>query len=124
MDFDELIPQGIQPLIIPQKNTYNLAIETNYTPRDGDKFYFTIKTTPDNDYTDDKALLKKDWTFGTDCEIDNEGYLLLPLSETDTSIDYGKYYYDIKLVTSGATTGTSVVPIGIVIIAPVTTLRA
>lgn len=124
MDFDELIPQGIQPLIIPQKNTYNLAIETSYTPQDGDKFYFTIKTTPDNDYTDDKAVLKKDWTFGTDCEIDNEGYILLPLSETDTSIDYGKYYYDIKLVTSGATTGTSVVPIGIVIIAPVTTLRA
>ena len=124
MDFDELILQGIQPLIIPQKNTYNLAIETKYTPQDGDKFYFTIKTTPDNDYTDDKALLKKDWTFGTDCEIDNEGYLLLPLSETDTSIDYGKYYYDIKLVTSGATTGTSVVPIGIVIIAPAITLRA
>lgn len=124
MDFDELIPQGIQPLIIPQKNTYNLSIETNYTPQDGDKFYFTIKTTPDNDYTDGKAVLKKDWTFGTDCEIDNEGYILLPLSETDTSIDYGKYYYDIKLVTSGATTGTSVVPIGIVIIAPVTTLRA
>ena len=124
MDFDELIPQGIQPLIIPQKNTYNLAIETSYTPQDGDKFYFTIKTTPDNDYTDDKAVLKKDWTFGTDCEIDNEGYLLLPLSETDTSIDYGKYYYDIKLVTSCVTTGTSVVPIGIVIIAPVTTLRA
>lgn len=124
MDFDELIPQGIQPLIIPQKNTYNIALETDYTPQDGDKFYFTIKTTPDNDYTDDEALLKKDWTFGTDCEIDNEGYILLPLSETDTSIDYGKYYYDIKLVTSGATTGTSAVPIGIVIIAPVTTLRA
>lgn len=124
MDYDKLIPQGIQPLIIPQKNTYNLSIETNYTPQDGDKFYFTIKTTPDNDYTDEKALLKKDWTFGTDCEIDNEGYILLPLSETDTSIDYGEYYYDIKLVTSGATTGTSVVPISIVIIAPVTTLRA
>lgn len=124
MDFDELIPQGIQPLIIPQKNTYNIQLETDYTPQTGDKFYFTIKTTPDNDYTDEDALLKKDWTFGTDCEIDNEGYLCLPLSESDTSINFGKYYYDIKLLTSGSTTGTSVVPIGIVIIAPVTTLRA
>lgn len=123
MDFEKLIPQGIQPLIIPQKNTYNLQIMSDYTPQTGDKFYFTIKTTPDNNYTDDEALLKKDWTFGTDCFIDNEGYLCLPLSESDTSINFGEYYYDIKLVTSGATTGTSAVPTGIVIIAPAITLR-
>ena len=122
MDFEDLIPQGIQPLFIPQKNTYNLEIESDYEPQTGDKFYFTIKTEPDNDYTDGDALLKKDWTFGTDCELDNDGYLCLPLSETDTSIDFGKYYYDIKLVTSGATTGTTIA-FGSVIIAPVNTLR-
>ena len=44
MDIDELIPQGIQPLFIPQKNTYNLEIESDYTYQNGDKFYFTIKT--------------------------------------------------------------------------------
>ena len=123
MDIDELIPQGIQPLFIPQKNTYNLQIESDYEPQTGDKFYFTIKEQPDNDYTDNDALLKKDWTFGTDCGIDNEGYLSLGLTESDTSIDFGSYYYDIKLVTPGATTGTTVA-FGRVNIAPVSTLRA
>lgn len=123
MDIDELIPQGIQPLFIPQKNTYNLEIESDYTYQNGDKFYFTIKTQPDNNYTDDSALLAKDWTFGTDCELDNDGYLCLPLTESDTSIDFGEYYYDIKMLNAGSTTGVTIA-FGKVIIAPVSTLRA
>lgn len=123
MDIDELIPQGIQPLFIPQKNTYNLEIESDYTYQNGDKFYFTIKTQPDNDYTDGDALLKKDWTYGTDCELDNDGYLCLPLTESDTSIDFGEYYYDIKMLNAGSTTGVTIA-FGKVIIAPVSTLRA
>lgn len=123
MDIDELIPQGIQPLFIPQKNTYNLEIESDYTYQNGDKFYFTIKTQPDNDYTDNDALLTKDWTFGTDCELDNDGYLCLPLTESDTSIDFGEYYYDIKMLNAGSTTGVTIA-FGKVIIAPVSTLRA
>lgn len=123
MDIDELIPQGIQPLFIPQKNTYNIQIESDYTYEDGDKFYFTIKTVPDNDYTDNDALLAKDWIYGTTCELDNEGYLSLPLTETDTSIDFGEYYYDIKMLNADDTTGVTIA-FGKVIIAPVNTLRA
>ena len=122
MDFDELIPQGIQPLIIPQKNTYNLSIESDYEYENGDRFYFTIKEQLDNDYTDNDALLAKDWTYGTTCELDNEGNLCLQLAETDTSIDFGQYYYDIKMLTTGSTAATTTA-FGKIIIAPVSTLR-
>lgn len=117
---DNTIIQGIQPLPIAQKSTSIVYIESNYEFKSGDTLYMTVKTAPDNDYTDDDALLKKQWAFGTDCDYDNEGYLELPLSETDTSIDFGDYYYDIKLVND---TVKAPIAFGQLQILPVTTLR-
>jgi hypothetical protein len=119
MDADTYI-QGLQPLLIPQKNTQTIQIESDYTFQTGDKLYMTIKTQPDNDQTDGDALMAKDWTVGTDAEYDNEGYLALNLAETDTDIDFGDYVYDIKLVNA---TIKSTIVYGPCQILPVTTLR-
>ena len=112
----------MQPLAIPQKNTQTLFIKSDdYTFEDGDMLYFTVKNKPDNDNTDDGALIKKSWTVGTDALYDDDGYLELNLSETDTDIDFGDYVYDIKLV--NATVGETLV-FGELKILPVATLRS
>lgn len=112
----------MQPLAIPQKNTQTLFIKSDdYTFEDGDTLYFTVKNKPDNDNTDDDALIKKSWTVGTDALYDDDGYLELNLSETDTDIDFGDYVYDIKLV--NATVGETLV-FGELKILPVATLRS
>lgn len=115
-----IMPQGIGPLCIPQKNTHILQIESNYTFKTGDVLYFTVKTKPDNDYTDSDALKKVVWNFGPDCYYDNEGCLALPLAETDTDIDFGEYVYDIKLSNSDV---KATLVYGPLIILPVSTLR-
>lgn len=111
----------MQPLCIPQKNTQVLQIDSDYKFKTGDTLYFTVKEKPDNDQTDSDALVTVQWAFGTDCDYDNEGYLALPLSETDTDIDFGEYVFDIKLVNSEAAT---TIIFGQLNILPVSTLRA
>lgn len=112
----------MQPLIIPQKNTQILYVKSDsYTFQPGDILYFTVKTEPDNDQTDGDALVKKNWTVGTDAEYDEEGYLNLALDETDTDIDFADYYYDIKLVNDEV---AETIVFGKLSIVPVVTLRA
>lgn len=115
-----ILPPPTPPLMIPRKTTFNIQIESNYTFKNGDTIYMTVKVKPDDDTTDDDALLKKDWAFGADCNYDNEGCLLLPLDETDTNIDAGNYTYDIKLVNS---TVKDIIVFGPLVILPVDTLR-
>ena len=111
----------MQPLVIPQKNTQILYIKSNdYAFEDGDVIYFTVKVKPDNDQTDSDALVKVDWTVGTDAQYDSDGYLNLNLTENDTDIDFGDYVYDIKLV--NATVKETLV-FGPLKILPVSTLR-
>ena len=111
----------MQPMLIPQKNTNIIQIKSDqYQFQTGDHLYFTVKTKPDNDQTDGDAVATKDWVVGTDAEYDNEGYLALPLSETDTDIDFGDYFYDIKLVNSEVKT---TLVVGELRILPVATLR-
>lgn len=111
----------MQPLLIPQKNTNIIQVKSDqYEFEDGDQLYFTVKTKPDNDQTDGDALITKSWTVGTDASYDNEGYLALPLAETDTDIDFGDYFYDIKLVNSEVKT---TIVVGELRILPVATLR-
>jgi hypothetical protein len=111
----------MQPMLIPQKNTNIIRIKTSpYTFQTGDHLYFTVKTKPDNDQTDGDALSEADWVVGTDASYDDEGYLELKLSETDTDIDFGDYFYDIKLVN----TDTKItLAVGELKILPVATLR-
>lgn len=111
----------MQPLIIPQKNTQILYVKSDdYTFTTGDVLYFTVKLAPDNDQTDASALVKKSWTVGTDAEYDEEGYLNLALDEDDTDMDFGEYYYDIKLVNSD---NKETLVFGKLNIVPVCTLR-
>lgn len=112
----------MQPLAIPQKNTQTLYIKSDdYTFADGDTLYFTAKNQPDNDNTDSDALIAKSWTVGTDAFYDDDGYLNLNLSETDTDIDSGDYVYDIKLVTTDV---AETLVFGGLSILPVATLRS
>lgn len=112
----------MQPLVIPQKNTQTLYIKSDdYTFKDGDTLYFTVKAKPDNDTTDDAALIKVYWAYGNDALYDDDGYLELNLSENDTNIDFGNYVYDIKLV--NATVAETLV-FGELKILPVATLRS
>lgn len=115
-----ILPPPVPPLQFPRKTTAVIQIDSNYTFKTGDTLYFTVKTQPDNDQTDDDALVKKTWVFGTDCNYDNEGCLALPLSETDTNLDAGCYSYDIKLVND---TVKSIIVFGPLMILPVDTLR-
>ena len=112
----------MQPLAIPQKNTQTLYIKSDdYTFNAGDELYFTVKNKPDNDATDSDALITKSWTVGTDALYDDDGYLNLNLSETDTNIDFGDYVYDIKLVTTDV---AETLVFGNLAILPVVTLRS
>ena len=112
----------MQPLIIPRKNSQILYIKSSdYTFQSGDHIYFTVKTEPDSSASDTSALIKKDWTVGTNASYDTDGYLNLALAEADTNIEVGDYYYDIKLV-SGSVAET--LAFGELKILPVTTLRA
>jgi hypothetical protein len=111
----------MQPLLIPQKNTNIIQIKSDqYQFKPGDHLYFTVKPQPDNDQTDASALAEVDWVVGADADYDNEGYLALPLSETDTDIDFGDYFYDIKLVNDEVRT---TIVVGQIKILPVATLR-
>lgn len=112
----------LQPLVIPQKNSQILYIRSDdYTFETGDVLYFTVKPKPDNDTSDNDALIKKSWTVGTDASYDSEGYLDLALSETDTNIDFGDYVYDIKLVNDAV---AETLIFGELKILPVATLRS
>ena len=112
----------IQPLVIPQKNTQTLYIKSDdYTFQTGDDLYFTVKTKPDNDQTDADALITKKWTVGTDASYDDDGYLNLTLTESETDIDFGDYVYDIKLVNSDV---AETLIFGELKILPVATLRS
>lgn len=112
----------MSPLAIPRKNSQIIYLQSDdYKFVDGDILYFTIKTKPDSDATDADALLKKNWTVGTDATYDEEGYLQLKLDATDTDIECGNYVFDIKLVNSEV---SETLVFGDINILPVATLRA
>ncbi len=91
----------LEPLRIPAKCDFVIPIKSDdYEFVDGDIIYMTIKPKFDNDDTDSEALLKKSWTVGTDATYDVEEYLDLPLTPTDTDIDFGCYVFDLKLETT------------------------
>ena len=111
----------MQPMLIPQKNTNTLHIKSDqYEFKDGDQLYFTVKAHPDNDQTDSDALIKAEWTVGEDATYGEEGYLELKLSETQTDIPAGDYFYDIKLANDEVKT---TIIVGELRILPVATLR-
>lgn len=91
---------NIQALEFYVKNTFIIEIKSDgYQFKDGDQIYFTAKPKPDNDKTDADAVIKKSWTVGTDADYGDDGYLQLRLEPTNTDIDFGCYFYDVKLVT-------------------------
>ena len=112
----------MQPLNIPQKNTQTLYLKSDdYTFVTGDQLYFTVKTKPDDNSSDTTALIKKNWTVGTDASYDDDGYLNLNLAETDTNVAAGEYVYDIKLKNASVAETLVFGPLNIL---PVATLRA
>ena len=106
-----------------RKNTATIILDVcDYQFNDGDTIYFTVKTAPDSDQTDEDALIKSDWTVGTDVNVDDNGNLELGLTATETDIDYGTYFYDLKLVENGDTAENTLIT-GNLNILPVATLR-
>ena len=89
------------PLKFYRKNTCTIILDVcDYEFHNGDEIYFTVKVKPDSDGDDSDALIKTKWTYGTDVEPNTDGSLNLVLTATQTNIDYGTYFYDIKLVTA------------------------
>ena len=87
------------PLKFFRKNTCTIILDVcDFTFHDGDAIYFTVKLKPDSDQDDSDALIKESWTYGTDVTADSNGSLYLIIPASDTDIDYGDYFYDIKLV--------------------------
>lgn len=106
-----------------RKNTSTIILDVcDYQFNDGDTIYFTVKYKPDSDLTDDDALIKADWVVGTDVELSDEGTLELVLEASETNIDYGEYFYDLKLVEAGDTAENTLLT-GNLNILPVATLR-
>ena len=113
----------MNPLKWYRRNTQVLYVKLcDFELHDGDKFFFTVKVKPDDDVTDHDALIDKQWVLGTDCEINDEGYVVLNISADDTNIDFGDYYYDIKIVTSDQSASQTLV-FGKLTIMDVTTLE-
>ena len=93
------------PLKFHRKNTCTIILDMcDYNWDNGDTIYFTVKTKADSDQTDSDALITANWVYGTDVTANEDGYLELILTPAETNIDYGTYFYDLKLVE--ASTGT------------------
>lgn len=84
-----------------RKNTAVITLQIcDYQFTDGDTVYFTVKLSPDNDQNDDSALIKTNWVVGEDLQVNEDGQLALTLDPTQTDIDFGQYFYDIKLISA------------------------
>lgn len=111
-----------------RKNTATIILDIcDYQFNDGDTIYLTVKTQPDNDQTDSDALIKASWVIGEDVEIDEVDNMLqqntinLNLSAAETDIDFGQYFYDLKIVTEDGVESTLIT--GNINILKVATLR-
>lgn len=112
------------PLKFYRKNTCTIILDVcDFTFHDGDTIYFTVKTAPDSDATDSSALIKTNWVYGTDVTPDADGTLQLILTATETDIDYGDYFYDLKIVTAENPSAESTLVTGDFTIMDVATLR-
>lgn len=89
-------------LQLVKKDTKNwkLVIARNGVPEDisGWNLYFTVK----NDFNDidDDAIISKDVTFPTNAES-QAGIGYLSLTSSDTDVDIGEFFYDMKLIDTG-----------------------
>lgn len=113
------------PLKFYRKNTCTIFLDVcDYQFNDGDTIYFTVKVKPDSDSTDEDALIKTDWVYGTDVEPDPEtGSLPLVLTAEETDIAYGDYFYDLKIVTADDPSTETTLVTGDFTIMDVATLR-
>ncbi len=93
------------PLKFHRKNTCTIILDMcDYNWDNGDTIYFTVKAKADSDQTDSDALITANWVYGTDVTVNEDGSLELTLTPAETNIEYGTYFYDLKLVE--ASTGT------------------
>lgn len=114
----------MNPLRCYRKNTFVILLDVcDYTFQAGDTIYFTVKVKPDDDTTDGDALIKTSWTYGTDVDLDDQGVLECTLTATETDIDFGDYFYDIKLVAASDPTVEQTLVTGDFTVLPVATLR-
>jgi hypothetical protein len=86
-------------------NNIELTFTENGDPVNitGMTILFTVKRQCDIDKDDEFALIKKDITIHTQPE---QGKSEINLSNEDTDIEAGNYYYDLRLVKDGTITQT------------------
>jgi hypothetical protein len=86
-------------------NSIKITFTENSSPVDitGYEVLFTLKKQCDIDKDDTYALISKDITDHTD---PTAGETTLVLTNEDTDIEAGNYYYDLRLVKDGTITQT------------------
>jgi hypothetical protein len=113
------------PLVFRKKNTEVIHVRgDDFEFLDGDNIYFTAKSNPDNDSTDSRAIITKAWVVGDSALIDDAGYLLLWLDDSDTDKDFGDYFYDVKIKRDGSKPLSETIGFGPLKILQAITLRA
>ena len=113
------------PLKFYRKNTCTILLNVcDFTFHDGDTIYFTVKPTPDSSQDDANDLIKTAWGYGTDVIPEEDGTLQLIIGADLTDIDFGDYFYDLKLVTDADPAAETTLVTGDFTIMDVATLRA
>lgn len=102
-----------------RENTVNINLTFPGVDLTGATVYFTVKPDFDDDQSDASALIQKDVTSHSDAV---NGGTVVSLTPADTSVEAGKYVYDIKLKKS--TGEQTTVNVGKCEIKNVATLRA
>ena len=87
-------------LVKKDTKVWKFVIKKNNLPEDisGWTLYFTVK----NDFNDEDsaAIITKNVTFPSNAES-QAGIGYLPLTSTDTNVEIGERYYDMKFIDTG-----------------------
>ena len=113
----------MNPLKCYRKNTFTILLDIcDYEFQPEDMLYFTVKPKADSSEDDDTALIRESWAYSEDL-LDENGTLRLTIAASNTDIEYGEYFYDIKIVSPENDGCKTTLITGTFEIMPVATLR-
>lgn len=87
-------PQKKPDLFLIRGDSYSIPVTFSGVDLTGSTVFFTIKPALTNDAGDTTAVLTIEVTSHDD---PTNGHTIIPLSNTDTEIEPGEYYYDLQI---------------------------